>query len=307
MSHPTKLPDAYRVLPTSVPFAIGGFDNARTEGDLAFAPAPIRCEDWFDAFVDRLVDSLGKRFLPVCRMSDGEFLFLFGPQPPLPTGSLLKRARGQFGYLLSRIRHARRFKAGMVGRYASGDYTRDEWRRAHAEWATNVVALGREGILALHLSYGRVPFQERYFPALRSWLAQNALPLTFDNYVPFYFVYALLTGPRRGEVLSGKRVLVVHGARGDKRARIVRSLEDEGASSIEWLEISANRSLFDRVDPTPFIARCDVVILGAGVGKPGLLRSLAPLSVPCIDAGYVFEIWADASARGQRSYTQPDS
>ena len=163
------------------------------------------------------------------------------------------------------------------------------------------------GILAVHLTHASPkPFHQHYFPALGNWLAENKVHLTFGNYVPFYFVYALLRGPRRVELLKGKRVLVVHGAMGEKRSKITGALKKEGVAEIYWLPISGERSLFDRLDCSPWTRKVDLCLVGAGIGKPNVLTQLKSLSVPCIDAGYVFEVWADPRLAAHRPFMKPD-
>jgi len=151
-----------------------------------------------------------------------------------------------------------------------------------------------------------VPFQEGFFPALKRWLTSNGIQLTRENYVPFYFVYALLTGPERHRVLSGKRVLVIHSATGPKQDAIKSSLIREGAKEVVWHTISTDRSLYDVVPVDRFVGAVDLCVFGAGIGKPAILGQLEPLGVPCIDAGYVMEVWADPSVAQSRIFTQPD-
>jgi hypothetical protein len=114
-------------------------------------------------------------------------------------------------------------------------------------------------------------------------------------------VYAALTGERSRELLAG-RVLVVHGADGRKRDRIERGLLAAGASDVLWHPISTSGSLHDVVDVDSFIGRVDLALIGAGVGKLAVLTQMTPLAVPCIDAGFVFELWADPSLAGQRPF-----
>lgn len=298
-----RLPPDARILPYAVPLAIPSFGD-EGKGSNILAPDALACDRWYNDFVDRLVDALGRRFLPVTRMSDGEFHFCFGDRPPLSTEPLARRlAETALQQLHGLGREG--FTARTVGRYSSGSYSADEWKNARDVYARNLVGLARDGLLALHLSYGDRTFQERYFPALGRWLFELGVELTLENYAPFYFVYAALTGPRRSELLKGRRILVVNGATGAKQQAIVRGLEREGASEVRWLGISADRSLFDRVDPTEHVGRVDLAVVGAGIGKPNVLPQLAPLGVPCVDAGFVFEVWADPAAARERPFCKP--
>jgi hypothetical protein len=292
----TELPAQYRILPHDIDLRIPGFEYLERPGDRTLALKEWRCEDWFNAFVDRLVVACrSQRYLPVCRMSDGEYLFALGEQPPdvrLPFAARTKeRLRGW-------RRRSRAFRAATRPGVSSGYYSRAEVAAARTRYAELVSKISQQGILALHLTHGDPaqgarPFQERYHPALARWLARNGITLTDYNYFPFYFVYAALTGSRRGELLRGKRLLVVTSAAGEKRRRIQNALLAQGASAVRWQEISSSRSLFDSVDVTTNVGCVDLAFVGAGVGKPNVLVQLEPLQVPCIDAGYLMEVWAN--------------
>ncbi|MFZ2448255.1 MAG: hypothetical protein WAW37_18000 [Syntrophobacteraceae bacterium] len=191
--------------------------------------------------------------------------------------------------------------------YVSGTYSEEEMSQIRSEYTWHLREISEHGVLALHLTHGTPrPFQQHFFPALGKWLDDNEFSLTFSNYVPFYFVYALLRGKRKAEILDGRRALVVHGARGHKKDVIIRSLREEGVREIFWAAISESRSWFDNPDPEPYIGRVDLCLVGAGVGKPRVLNNLAVLNVPCIDAGYVFEVWADPAVAPYRPFILPD-
>jgi hypothetical protein len=297
------LPESFHVLPAIVPFQIPGFQKQYLSGDRTFAPTNRDCAELFEAFYARVLTAIGHEYLPVLRMSDGEFHFCLGPQPPFPN-----TARARLRALASRLRtRFRGFVAGPRGVYSSGIYSSAEWRLARATCAANVRALAERGILALHVSFREgAPFQERFFPALRKWLADHQIGINERNYVPFYFVYALLSGPHRRSILEGRRVLLVNGADPEKQGRIERSLRELGVREIHWIAISGTRSLFERVDPQPFVGKIDIAFVGAGVGKPSILPQLEPLAVPCIDVGYLFEVWANPALASNRPFCVPD-
>ena len=301
-----KLPRAYHILPESIDFIIPGFSHYYTPGDKTLALSQRDCITWFHEFVDRLVIACGQYYLPVCRMSDGEFLFSLGPQPPDVRRPWGDRAKQRASQLLQYLRNRGKFQAATPGHYHSGEYSWCEWRRARRLYARLIREISEKGILALHLSYGRVPFQEHYFPALGRWLKRQDVVLNEANYVPFYFVYAALTGPRRNELLRGRRVLVVNGATGLKRQQIEAGLHREGVAEVLWQPISPRRSLYDHLDVQPFVGKVDLVLVGAGIGKPNILVQLEPLQVPCIDAGFVFEVWADPESKWKRAVCAPD-
>lgn len=302
-----SLPPNYQILPCSISLRIPGFEKTCSPGSKTLALRRRDCAKWYNEFLDRLVDACGRKFLPLCRMSDGEFKFALGEQLPDIRLPWIQRVRQKAKLAIKkRLLRKRQFEAFTGGHYHSGRYSANEWQKAHAQYAQMVQKISKKGILALHLSYGHVPFQEHYFPAFGRWLQKNRIVLTDDNYFPFYFVYAALTGPRRGELLKGRRVLVVNGACGEKRRKIEHGLLREGVAEISWYPISLDRSLYDRLDVDSYIGKIDLALVGAGIGKPNILTQMELLNVPCIDAGYVFEVWADRENRWNRACCVPD-
>jgi hypothetical protein len=301
------LPGEYQLLPNSVDFKIPGFHEHYREGDQVLAPGKLACAEWYGDFVTRLSNAAGREFLPVCRMSDGEFRFLFGDQPPDVRLPLWWRLTLRMQQLVGRFVRERGFAAATAPGVSSGKFTSTEWKAARVRYDDMLRFIAERGVLAIHLSYHpRTYFQERYFPALSAWLSDQQIILHERNYVPFYFVYAAFIGPRRSELLQGKRLLLVHGAQGSKRARIIEHLRREGAAEIMWCEISAERSFYDRLDIKDFVGSVDLVLIGAGIGKPNILAQLAPLDVPAVDAGFLFEVWADTDKKWDRPFCVSD-
>jgi hypothetical protein len=305
----TALPRRYAILPAVVPLRVPGFLGQARDSDFVLAPDAIDCRDWFAAFAARVIDAVeGRRYLPVCRMSDGEFLLLFGPQPPSPRYPLGRRLYEQARYLRSAWRYRRRGLQAFTARgVSSGDLSAAEIRAVRPAMAAGFAEVARRGVLGLHLSYGDVPHAEQFFPSLAGWLAAAGITLTPFNYVPFYFVYALLRGPTFAELIGGRRVLVVHSAVDGKRRAITAALQTAGASGVEWMRISPSRAFDERLDLGAVHAQPDLVLLGAGVGKGLLFGQLEPLGVPCLDAGFAFEVWADPDKQWDRPYMTPDT
>jgi hypothetical protein len=301
------LPPQYRVLPTSVPFYVPGFEKQRYPQCYALAPEPIECSEWFDRFAGRVLQAIGSTYLPVCRMSDGEFLLLFGVQPPSVRHPWLRRWRIR----LSQARHMIRqrlvgFRAQTAPGVSSGAMSHAEQKTFVPTLSSRYLEIARDGILGLHLGYARTPFQEQYFPAVRRWLEEHDVTLTLDNYAPFYFVYGLLRGPVFAELVGGRRVLIVHSATGPKREAITRSIQASNPRGIEWLTISPSRSFADVLDLSRLQEKPDLCLLGGGVGKSALFPQLRPLGIPCLDAGFAFEVWADPNKQWDRPYMSPD-
>lgn len=305
-----NLPERYRVLPHAIDLRVPGFAAMDRYNLRTFAPEPIDSTVWFSDLVARVESAVGRLFLPIVRLADGEFLFLLGFQPPTPRVGMTYPLQWM-RWWLSKWKPRRQLRAGGThgdrALYASANYTPGELGGIREAYSRVLRSVANTGLIAADLSFCAVPFQDHFFPALRAWLDARSIQLTMANYAPFYFIYALLTGPERHRLLSGRRVLVIHSARGPKQDAITRSLIREGAKEVLWHGISLDRSLYDVVPVDRFVGAVDLCIFGAGIGKPAILAQLEPLGVPCIDAGYVIEVWADPSVARSRIFTQPDA
>lgn len=296
------------VFPYVVDMMVPGFQRHVSPGCYCQLPTPTPVGDLFAAFVSRVEAAIGERYLPVCRMSDGEFLFLFGPQ--VMPASIRNRIplRSSIWYAKQLISsYTTGFKASTAPGVTSGIYTNEEVRALRERAFRDYAEIANHGILALHLEFGTVPFQENYFRPIRRWLDSGGIELGANNYVPFYFVYALLRGPTRVRILKGRRVLVVHSARDWKQKRIREALAHEGVTDIQWLLLSESRSYLDRLDLTTVTGQVDVCLIGAGVGKSHIMAQLTSLKTVCLDAGYCFEVWADPELRWRRPFMVDDS
>jgi hypothetical protein len=307
--HPTmmELPPEYRILPTTIPFWVPGFEQQRYPQAYTLAPEPIDCGDWFRSFVNQVQAAVGASYLPVCRMSDGEFLLLFGFQRPSPRLPFMRRLRVRLAQVKARLgQRLRGFRAQTAPGVSSGALSPTELRTMVPVLSKRYAQIARDGILAMHLGFGGTPFQEQFFPAVGRWLDREGISLTLRNHVPFYFVYALLRGPEFPRLVAGRRLLVVHSAVDAKREAILRSLAAAGPRDIEWLPISPSRSFAEVLDLSVLHEKPDLCLLGGGVGKASLFDQLRPLGVPCLDAGFCFEVWADADRQFARPYMAQD-
>ena len=50
----------------------------------------------------------------------------------------------------------------------------------------------------------------------------------------------------------------------------------------------------------------EIAFIGAGVGKFNITSQLEPLNIPCIDVGFVFEVWANEENKWKRPVMVPD-
>lgn len=106
----SQLPEQYRIMPYSVDFKVPGFETLYHTDDKTLSLTERNTSDWFDEFVTRIEENIAVRhFLPIMRMSDGEYKFCVGEQPPdirLPKAErFIDVLRRQLTIMLKHRRH----------------------------------------------------------------------------------------------------------------------------------------------------------------------------------------------------------
>ena len=64
--------------------------------------------------------------------------------------------------------------------------------------------------------------------------------------------------------------------------------------------------MFDIINVQPYVGKVDLAFVGAGIAKPHILLQMRDLNVPCIDAGFVFEVWANPENKWKRPFCAND-
>ena len=83
-----------KTFPLSIDFFIPGFLEKHLHGiEKSLAIEKRDCSQWYDEFIDKCIDACGKKYFPIYRMSDGEFLFVLGEQPLDIRLSVFKKIR----------------------------------------------------------------------------------------------------------------------------------------------------------------------------------------------------------------------
>lgn len=259
---------------------------------------------WYQEYLSEIMSSMGKRFLPIYRMADGEFIFCVGPYPDhLDADSSL---RGRIRHVINTVRYWIKRNAGSSMETCWGEsYSGKDLKKLRQHFIKSIKEVAQSGKLAIHFTRSPEQFSEQYFRPVCDWLKNEKIPLSIGNYLPFYFVYALLCGPDGKRLMQGKNVLIVTSADEEKKSRICSGLIAMGVGNVQFLTISSNNALIDLVDLSGLDRKIDLALIGAGIGSVNILAQLKPLNTVCIDAGVCIEIFADAKNR-QRIFTIPD-
>lgn len=280
------------ILPNLIPFYIRGFYNDNITG-YTLSIENIDCDTWFREFSSLLVSNRVNNFLPICRLSDGEYSFVCGNQPPIKNTFIIQFL-SNVKFYINNLKPSLNFEAGERGIYQSGKYSREEINEFLPKYLNNLKDLSENGILALHLTYAKVPFQERFHHALKKTFQKHGIEINKSNYFPFYFVYAFLQTDEFRQYINLKKVLFITGSNDQKINKVEKKFIEFGVYSVEIYKISTNRSLFDIIDLDNIKTKgVDVCLIAAGIGKPNIMVQLKPLKCLCIDVGYMFEVWAN--------------
>jgi hypothetical protein len=267
-------------------------------------------DQWFEEFAARILAAVGREFLPVLRLYDGEFCFSVGYRLPLPpqrgyTRSAMHYLREALSYV--RWTRATTYRGGGNPAYALETYGFRDWRRLRKRWIECLREIAADGILALGLFENPTRFAEQYLEPMCGWMDRHGIVLSDRNYYPFYFVYALLNGWSRERLLAGRHVLVVTSPAPGKWEGIGAGLLARGAARVTFAEISATRAMESVVDLGAVPRPVDLVLVAAGVGAANVLVQLRELGTVCIDAGFSLDLLADPRLEGARDFTARDA
>ena len=254
----------------------------------------------FDKFFANVLSCRRHKFFPVLRVSDGEYIILFGRRPYIspqrPIYSFLEIV-SVFRHYLSDVYHPR-----TANIYSSGKFSRHDLKCLKAACLRSLNSMLRQDYyVAFHTDIAGKPFLEQYLRPVDSLL--NSAGPSRERMIPFYFVYALLSPFYLQQLIRGQRLLIVTGMNEEKRRSAKQYLIGYGCISVDFHVISSTLSHREEHDFTYTKNRFDVIFIGAGAGKFPLIESLRPSCAPCIDAGYMLEVFADRSLAGKRPFT----
>ena len=288
-----------------------GFGRHREISDLlgnrlrVHAFEAVDCPTWYRRFTDDVFRALDeRRFFPVYRMADGEFSFALGSHEEfLP----LRKAGPRLA-----LKRAWKWVTGRHGQHMSGSpgygwevYTPAERRTLMDRYGADLAFVAQHGYLALALDES--PFFAHYLPYILDWFDRHGVYLHAGNYTHMYSVYVLLNGPDRERLLRGRSVLVVNAMDDARSAAIDAVLRRAGAARTQFIPISREKAMLERLDLRAVEGRVDLALVGAGVGAANVLRQLQPLDAVSLDAGFALDIMADPSYRWRRPFCVPDA
>ncbi|HOI72869.1 MAG TPA: hypothetical protein PLO63_01870 [Syntrophales bacterium] len=248
--------------------------------------------DYVKRIGDRVAGAVARREpLPVVRFADGEYAFYH-------------------------------FDLACNGLYKQAE-SKDAIRESLPMHAAALQELSRAGFLAPLVFPGNIEEPAPAWKALfKHWrrrpsattflryLEETGIPLTGENYVPFYAVYAYFSSAAFARLMDGRQLAILNS-------------DSDGTACTRWFEGHGSRPRIELVDiPNSYVATrwndmkedvlgrvpagVDLLLVGAGIGAlPVCVDAARRFGVPAVDAGHVLNMMNDRvdKSNGARLYT----
>jgi len=286
-----------RQFPFNVPLVLKGFEtlywtekgqkftvDAKELSQIYFHE--ITVQQWYEKFVNNIIDSLGNHYLPIYRMADGEFQFLINNPSSILKGVLSPK----------------KFKRTCWGE----NYTVWEYLRYRKKYIEQFKEISKNGILAPHfvIEKNKVGYANYIQPILKIF-TKNDIVLNDENYYPFYFIYALLSENERFRLFEGERILIVTSYNFEKKKKLELFFKSYFADSVNFYNISPTKAMFEKIEKGKINKHeIDIILVGAGIGAANIINQLNFVPAPCIDAGIMLEVYANPKLKGSRIFVK---
>ena len=249
---------------------------------IAFSFESIEADDWFKDFRQRLLDAIGKNYLPVYRMADGEYQFLLGIKFNLHPPKI-------FQYILSFIyRKTLQLIAGQRIKTSWGEtYKGKELFELRGKYINDLNNLLEKGILCAYLYENSKNAFVHYNRCFIKFFDNNAVALNKNNLFPFHFPFFALSNDGWQDFIISRKILIVTGNLEIRKKILEKNLIELGAAKVGFYEISASSSLKDIVDKERVanIKEFEIAFIGAGIGSLNIISQMKWFPGPVIDVG----------------------
>ena len=271
--------------------AVKIFSESVLEQEICLFANTVSVERLLQDAHEKIMNALrNHRPLPVVRFADGEYAFY---RYTLGCNGLYKQAES-----IEAIKKAMPLYLAAMG-YLSG----------HGVFAP-LVFPGNSQVPSTNLFAIKTQKPDSTGAAFLDFMQENRIPLTADNYIPFYAVYAYLSSADFAAAVNGRNICILNSEYNEESCRnwFIRQ-----NSSPNLMFVSIPREYvatrWDEVK-IPILNKIpdgtDLCIVGAGVGALLICRDVAErFSIPAIDAGHVLNMMNDRvdKSNGARLYT----
>ena len=293
-----------RLFINKYPFKLNDYKKFDKENRKVFLIEDQNCDDMLELFFKRILNVIKeKKHFPIIRLADGEYQFLLGSNElnfRKPKIKLVYHIFKQYYEKLFNKRFEAKSKTYTSGRYDIKKSKIDIIKK----YSISLQNISKKGILAIYTIIKPGFYSEQYLPKLEQFFQKNKININIENYVPFYFVYILLTNKRYRAVYENKNVHLITSFNQKSKIKIEKTLKSFNVKEITWTRISEDNSLYDLIETKKINKNVDVVFVGGGLGKVNIFNQLDNFPALIIDAGYIFETWKEPILVKERNYCQ---
>jgi hypothetical protein len=283
-------------------FTLKDYKDFDKENRTVFLLKDQSCDDLLEHFVKRILNILKENtHFPIIRLADGEYQFLLG------TNELnLRKPKIKLAFHMLKQFYDKLFNKKFEAKsrtYSSGRYNVKKSKSdIISKYSTSLQNISEKGIVAIYTIVKPGFYSEQYLPRLELFFEENKIYVNRENYVPFYFVYILLTNKRYKAIYENKNIHVITSFDKNRKVKIEKTLKSYNVNVITWTNISKHNSLNDVIDVNRLNENIDVVFVGGGLGKVNIFNQLVDFPALIIDAGYIIETWENPKLRVERNY-----
>jgi len=291
---------------TKYKFKLKDYKDFNSEDREVYLFKDDNCDDLLDAFYKRIDNLIGrKEHFPIIRIADGEFQFLLGKNVFNLRKPFHKLVVHLIRQLFEKILKPK-FEA-KSRTYTSGVYNHSDRDNVKNQYSECLKYISEKGVLALYTTIKPGFYTEQYLASLFSFFERESININENNYIPFYFIYIILTNKKYSNIYKDKDIHLITSFDNERKVKVEKTLKSFGVKSVAWTKISRDRSLFDIIDLGGISKNVDVVFIGAGIGKVNIFNQLKKIPAIIIDAGYIFETWENPALVKERDYCKTHS
>ena len=291
---------------TKCEFKLKDYKEFDSEGRKVYLFEDNNCDNLLDAFYNKIDNLIGrKEHFPIIRIADGEFQFLLGKNEFNLRKPFHKLVVHLIRQLFEKILKPK-FEA-KSRTYTSGVYNHSDRYNVKNQYSECLKYISEKGVLALYTTIKPGFYTEQYLASLFSFFERESININENNYIPFYFIYIILTNKKYSNIYKDKDIHLITSFDNERKIKIEKTLKSFGDKSVTWTKISRDRSLFDIIDLGGISKNVDVVFIGAGIGKVNIFNQLKKIPAIIIDAGYIFETWENPALVKERDYCKTHS
>lgn len=291
-----------KIFKNKYPFSLNDYSNFDSENREIFLLEDKDCNILLNNFYKRILKIIkSNEYFPIIRLADGEFQFLLGTNElnfRKPFVNLIFHLLKQYYEKLLNKKFEAKSRTYTSGRYNINEIKSD----IIYKYSIALKEISKNGILAIYTIIKPGFYSEQYLPKLELFFKKNNICISKTNYIPFYFVYILLTNKKFISFYNNKNVHLITSFNNDRKIKIESTLKSYKVKEITWTKISKDNSLNDKIDIKKIATNVDIIFVGGGLGKVNIFNQLKNFPSLIIDAGYIFETWQNHNLVKERDY-----